>query len=152
MSYPSTWTVLNDAATGVSAEGIAYTADWRSPFYNLGDADWFGLWYDVSAASGTTPTLDITVEMSPDSGTTGTVQDIGYPAAANSQTGAAMTQVTAAGEGFKYWRYVLPTRGVSGGGTRGLWGVRFFFDTGGTSPSFTIATVRMMYVARGNAG
>lgn len=150
MSYPSTWTVISDAATNVSAEGVAKTADWRSPFYNLGDADWFGLWYDCSASSGTTETLDITVEMSPDINAA-TVQDIGYPAAANSQTGAAMTQVTAAGEGFEYWRYVLPSSGVAGGST-GAWGIRFFFDLGGTSPSFTLATVRCCFVARGNAG
>ena len=151
MSYPSGWTVLNDAATGVSAEGVAKTADWRSPFYNFGDSDWFGLWFDASAVSGTSPTLDVTVEMSPDTGAS-TVQDVGYPAAANSQSTATITQITAAGESFEYWRYVLPTRGVSGGGTRGLWGVRFFFNLGGTSPSFTLATVRAMYVARGNAG
>ena len=151
MSYPSTWTVINDAATGNSAEGIAYTASWRSPFYNLGDADWFGLWIDVSATSGTTEVLDIDVEMSPDTGA-GTVQDITYPAAANSQTGAVLAQINGAAEAFKYWRYVLPTRGTSGAGLRGRWGIRFFFEIGGTSPSFTIATVRMMYVARGSTG
>lgn len=131
----------------VSAEGVAKTVDWRSIFYSgadLEDAGWFGLWYDCSASSGTTETLDITVEMSPDIGTTGTVQDIGYPADANSQTGAAMAQITAAGEGFEYWRNVLPSEGPQTG-PGGEWGIRFFFDLGGTSPSFTLATVRLLW-------
>jgi hypothetical protein len=69
---------------------------------------------NVSAASGTTPTLDLTVEWSPDGGTTWYKAD----------TPDAFTQITAA-------KQVVKSFTLKGTSYRVVWTI------GGTTPSFT---------------
>lgn len=72
------------------------------------------LYIDVTSASGTTPTLDLTVEWSPDGGTTWHT----------AQAPDAFTQITAAGKVVK----VFAVKGPS---------ARIVYTIGGTTPSFT---------------
>jgi hypothetical protein len=79
----------------------------------------FAFLLDVTAASGTTPTLDVTIQHSIDGGT-------------NWHTLVAMTQATAAGEQIKVESEVESgTAEVYGDCFRAIWTI------GGTTPSFT---------------
>jgi len=145
-AYPSTQVAVIDVANSVSAEGVSKSADWYSTWISAGDADWIGIVVSCSVAGGTSPTLDITLEYTDDSGA-GTVSVHSYPAAANSQTGAALAQITATGNaGVEYWRNIVPTGGA------GAAKVRFKFDLGGTSPAFTLDVCKYILVARGTVG
>jgi hypothetical protein len=113
---------------------VAKTATFDTDWVDVGNTEWFGLYIETESSSGTSPTLDIDVEGTIDGGTT-VLQD--YPAAENSQTGAAMTQITGDTVAFKAWRNFFPV-GASGG-LNGR--VRFEVTIGGTSPSFTCTMV-----------
>lgn len=122
-------------------EGVAKAATFQTDTYSLGDADEFHLAISVSAASGTTETLDITPEITYDNGTNWH----SYPADINSQTAAAMAQITAAGNATpERWANIVPT--APAGATAA--GVRFVFTIGGTNPSFTCDVAKLVYIQR----
>lgn len=109
--------------------GTDIDADDNSEWIKPKDFEEFGLILDIGTESGTSPTLDIKVQMSLDGGTTALDT---YPATANSETQATLTQITAAIETSKFWENRLA---LSGEGTIDP-RIRFVFDTGGTSPVF----------------
>lgn len=78
----------------------------------------------TTAASGTTPTLDVTVEWSPDGGTSWAVAD----------TSDAFTQITGTANGVRAKRFT-----VKGTQYRTRWTI------GGTTPSFTFSVVETTF-------
>jgi hypothetical protein len=138
---PSTAVEIVDTATASGIEGVAKTADFYSSTYKLGDADYFGVVLSASASSGTSETCDVKIECTYDNGTNWH----SYPADENSQTAAALAQITAAGNATpEFWKNWIPTAPDGSGSC----GIRIFFDLGGTSPSFTFDTAKLVYVQR----
>lgn len=83
-----------------------------------------GLFIDVDSATGTTPTLDVTLEISFDKGTTW----VALPAAENSETGAAHAQVTTSATKVFEWYNMC--------GDPEFTRVRAVFTIGGSSPGY----------------
>lgn len=84
---------------------------------NLGTAEWLVLGVDVSASSGTTPTLDVTVQWSLDGGTTWATTD-GTP--------DAFAQITTTTSKIKRFAALAGT-------------YRVVWTIAGTTPSFTFS-------------
>jgi hypothetical protein len=120
----------NDAGTLVSA--AALTADDYSETLSLGGLDSFGIMIDQGAVTGTSPTLDVSPQISYDSGTTWVTQ---MPAEFGSTTAAALAQQSTTGDDrVGVWKNPFPADSDVK--------LRFFFNTGGTSPSFTFTKVK----------
>jgi hypothetical protein len=132
--------ILNDS-NGVALNGLAKTATFDTAWYNLGACDFFGILVKATV-TGTSPTLDIDVEMTPDSSASSVVVH-NYPAAVNSQTQAAIAQITATSTPSpEFWPNFIPLRGS--GATPA---VRFECTIGGTNPSFTL-TMNLIRIYR----
>ncbi len=102
-------------------------------------ANRIGLYVDVDSSTGTTPTLDITFEVSFDKGTTW----VNMPNGANSQTQAAMAQIgDTIGTSFEWYEFA---------GDPEFTRVRAYFDYGGTTPSYDFGACYWIldYVAKG---
>jgi len=92
-------------------------------------------WFDVGTASGTSPTLDPTLEFSPDGGTTW----CSYPAAVNSQTAQGITQITDSNDEQAHMEYYEHL--VNGPNVR----YRLVMTLGGSStPTFADLEVRVI--------
>jgi len=106
----------------------------NSETLNLNGFRRIAVWIDSGEATGTSPTLDVTLEFSPDAGTTW----VAYPATPNSQTGAAMTQVTTSNDDaahVEFYEYL-----INGPNVR----YRFVMTLGGTSPVFPSFEARVI--------
>jgi hypothetical protein len=122
----------NDA--GVLVTVAALTATDYSETLGLGGLSSFGIMVDCGTVSGTTsPTLDITPQISYDSGTTWVTQ---MPAEFGSTTAAACAQMTATGhDRIGCWDNPFPADSDLK--------LRFAFTITGTgSPSFTLTKVK----------
>lgn len=122
------------ASTSAVLDQDTRTATFQSQAYNLSDSEWFGLYLKLENISGTSPTLDVNVQFSPDGGTTWSSI---YPDGENSETNAALAQVTGSSdvEVMRYWRNIVPLQ-ATGSGLNPQ--IRFNFTFGGTSPSYDI--------------
>lgn len=109
MAYGDAVVFVASSARTVTANGTAQSAE-KATFLNL--------LVDVTASSGTTPTLDLTVEWSMDGTNFGAAQ------AADS-----FTQFTATGRAFKQFSIKAPF-------------YRLVWTIGGTTPSFTFSAAR----------
>ena len=126
--------LLKDSSA-VDLSALAKTATFNSEDLNLQGYATFCLILDIGTVSGTSPTLDPKVQMSLDNGTT--YLDT-FPDGLNSETQAAMAQITASKETVECWRNTFPTiAGFATVGTAVTPRVRFVFTIGGTTPSFT---------------
>ena len=144
--YGNTFNYLADSA-GTTLNGVAKTASFDSEWIDIGAADIFGF-IVVATVTGTSPTLDIDVEATPDGGTT--VYD--YPAFLNVEAGdsaesgiasagiADFAQITATGNTAKFFPAFLPD-GASGGLNPQ---VRLECTIGGTNPSFTLTIFKVL--------
>ena len=120
----------NDA--GALFTAAALTADDYSETLGLGGLSSFGIMIDQGAVTGTSPTLDISPQISYDSGTTWVTE---MPAEFGSTTAAALAQMTTTGhDRIGVWANPFPADSDVK--------LRFLFDTGGTSPSFTFTAVK----------
>lgn len=136
---------LDDSA-GVLVTAAAQTADFTSEIIKVSGCDRFGFWFVITPVSGTTPTLDITVETSFDNGT---VWIPFYPNDLNSQTAASFTQITAANTGVsKYFDRYVPREkpGRNPDADNPIPVVRLNFDLGGTTPSFTFTLAKLVLI------
>lgn len=123
-----TWRIQVKDSDGAAVETQTKTATFNTQAVNPKGATRIGLYVDVGAKSGTTPTLDVTFQMSVDQGS----EWVAMPAAANSQTQAAMTQVTTDGIAYEFYECAIP---------EAYGRVRAVFTIGGTSPTFTFGDV-----------
>lgn len=126
----------NDAGAKFSA--AALTATDNSESLRVYGLDTVGLAIDLPTVSGTSPTLDIKVEISFDGGTNWAE----FPDDVNSETQATFTQITAAGDVSKYWTIPFATEKDDDAGKYPL--VRFVFTVGGTNPSFTFTRIQIL--------
>jgi len=137
-NYPTNGFDVKDS-NGQVFEGQTLTASAQSEWMSFDDAEWFGVAVLCGTVSGTSPTLDITVQCRFD----GESDTFNYPSGDNVQTGAALAQMTTtADKGMEYWRHVLPSAGKKGQ-------IRFALTVGGTSPSFEISRFTAWKVERG---
>lgn len=115
--------ILKDSS-GNELNVLEKTATFQSETIALGEFEEIGLMHvwDETSGSGT---FDVTPEVSADGGTTWW----SMPAAINSQTAAAMTQITADGNDIKYWTNPLPNNTAAR--------VRFVY-TAASSPTYNI--------------
>jgi len=121
--------ILKDSA-GVALDSVAKTATFSSETLKPGDASHIGLFLDVNTVSGTSPTLNVKAQISFDGGTTWLDS---YPAALNSPTQWAFTQITAAietAEIVQNWAAPQASSSINPV-------VKFVFTIAGTNPSFT---------------
>lgn len=122
----------NDA--GVLVTAAALTATDYSETLGLGGLDSFGIMVDCGTVSGTTaPTLNITPQISYDSGTTWVTQ---MPAEFGSTTAAACAEMTATGnDRVGCWANPFPSDSRIK--------LRFALTVGGSgSPSFTLTKAK----------
>jgi hypothetical protein len=103
---------------------VSQTATFQSETLNLGEFEEFGTILDWIETSGT-GTYTVTVEISPDGGTTWW----SMPEGLNSETAAGMTAVSATGKAAEFWKNPLPNNTNAR--------VRFVF-TAASSPTYTI--------------
>lgn len=106
----------------VAFPSAARTATATSAIFDIGDVDNLQAYLKVTAASGTSPTLDVLVEDSPDGGTTW------FTAITFTQATTTSSQVVA----------IAATRKISKT-------VRVTATIGGTTPSFTFASFLYFY-------
>jgi hypothetical protein len=117
---------------GTELNGYSMTASFESEDLDIGEFDEFGLTVLAADESGTSPTIDVSIEWSPDNGTTNMAN---YPAALNSQTQAAMTQITTDGNACKFWPVFSVVKKNGALATK----IVVQFTLGGTStPSYTL--------------
>lgn len=124
MAYSSFTRVLDDS-NNIALTGAVKGATFQSAGYKMAEFDQIGIVMDIATATGTSPTLDVKVQMSKD----GTTWLDTYPAAENTETQAALAQITAAKETAEFWPCWL----AAGSNDQ----LRFVFTIGGTGPSFT---------------
>jgi hypothetical protein len=131
------------SSTGVvlDGDGTAFTADFETQAYNP-SGDWLGLWWSNVNTGGSSATLDVTLECSPDGGTTW----VAYPADKNSQTGAAMAQVTSLDDSTK--NAGAPEFYIQPFPHGGQWTWRAKFNYGGTIGSNVVTA---QFFTRGTA-
>jgi len=142
-------------STGVLVNAAAQTSDFLSEPIDLSGCDRFGIVLDVASFGGTSPTCDITVEMTLDGGSTWLTTD---PSDLNSGTQAGLTQITGAIETSEFWDRYLPR--LKPGRNPGNYGssaspvplVRFKFDLGGTSPSLVVTNAYTILLDYDNRG
>lgn len=126
--------VLDDSDSA-ALTAVAKTATFNSETLNLQGYATFCLVLDIGTVSGSSPTMDPKVQLTLDGGTTWLDT---YPVTLNSETQAAMTQLTGTGETTECWRNVFPVvAGFSTAASSVTPRVRFVFTFGGSSPSFT---------------
>lgn len=127
---------------GTQLSAVAKTATFNSETIHTGSYDYVGILLITTSAGGSSPTLDVTVQISEDDGTTW--RDT-YPRADNTEVQAALGQITgntATSEFWPNWFYGAATRiGEDTFTPR----IRFVFTIGGTTPTFTI---KAFFVAR----
>ena len=114
--------------SGADINSTVHTADFDTDWKGCAGAQRVCIWVNVVAASGTSPTLDIDLEATPDNGTT----VCEFPQAANSQTVADLAQLTTTGNTACKW-FELPPSGPDS-----QMKFRLECDLGGTTPSFTL--------------
>lgn len=128
----------NDAGAKFSAAALTDTDNSES--ISLNGLDVIGLAIDLPTVGGTSPTLDIKVEVSFD----GTAW-VEFPEDVNSETQAAFAQITAAGDVSKYWTNPFATiRNQDLVADQTYPVVRFVFTTTGTSESFTFTRIQII--------
>ena len=130
---------LLDTAS-VAFNGQTVTADEYSESIDIKSYLYVGLALDLGTVGGTSPTLDVKGEISFDGGTSW----YNCPQDANTTTQIALSQFTATGEEFKY--FAIPSVQGTADGAK----FRFFFDVGGTSPSFEITEAKLVMFAGTN--
>lgn len=134
MAYGSVNRVLTADDGTTQWDGSAtVAADDYSETLNLNSFRRVGLWCDYGTFSGTSPTMDISLEISADAGTTWSQ----YPGAINTghTTDATFTQITGSDSTqFKFWEL------ANGPNVR----YRVFIDVGGTSPSMADFELRLL--------
>jgi hypothetical protein len=147
----------------ILASAATVTATGNSTAFTLPLADTYAIWLNITAASGTTPTLDVVLQTSPDGGTTWLNLPIRFAqltttgqslvrfqptmglgeiatSAAVAGTGGALAQNTPF-IGFEY-------QGSLGAAAQTAT-MRFGFTATGTTPSFTYTAYCIM-AGRGN--
>lgn len=121
---PGNRVAVRDANGTLLVNKAAAGTDFYTEAIALNGAQKLGLFVDVDSSTGTSPTLDISFEISFDKGTTW----VEMPQSANSQTQAAMAQIgTTVGESFEWYEVI---------GDPEYTRVRALFDFGGTSPVY----------------
>ena len=119
--------LITDAAGGV-LDGLTRSATFNSIYYKLQGAEWFGIFVETTNKGGTTPTLTVTVEWTPDSSITTPIRTE-YPGAANVDgiaTQAGLPVISDANEtNMEYWGNVVPLSNSAA--------VRFIFTIGGSA-------------------
>ena len=123
--------VLDDS-DGAALTAATKTATFESQTVNGGNADQLCLILDIGTVSGSTPTLNVKLQVTLDNGTTWLDT---YPGASNAETQAAFTEITASKETMECYPNWLPSVGsFSASGI--IPRMRFVFTIGGASPSF----------------
>ncbi len=141
------WRYIEDGAVaGVEVNAVAKTATWNSEWFSPKDFDLIGLLL-ILTVTGTSPTLDVKLQMSEDGGTT--ARDV-WPDAVNTESTSAnttdqalMAQKTATGVAIKFFPNWLT---ISGAGSLDP-KARFVFTIGGTNPSFTTSAILILKYA-----
>jgi hypothetical protein len=126
-------------SSGNELNDLNKTATFQSESLDIAEFENFGIVYSVTEEAGA-GTFDVTVELSPDGGTTW----VPYPGIANSETQAALAQWTADASGAEFWTIFVPKQGS--GTLKPLF--RFVF-TAASSPDYNItAFIAAKNVAR----
>ncbi len=135
MAHGATYTnrALKDSSD-VSLSVVAKTATFNTEDVRVGDWDYIGIGVKTESSSGTSPTLDVKMQVSWNGGTS--YWDA-YPDDANSETQAALAQITGNAEKIRVWPCWIRSIRDEESKTPV---VRFVFTIGGTSPSFTITS------------
>jgi hypothetical protein len=124
---------LKDSSGNVLS-GVAKAATFNSEALDPNGFDLIGLVVDINTVTGTSPTLDIKMQMSIDGGTTWLDT---YPQGVDTETQWTLAQIQTAKETSAFIRNWFPVSGSSGVDPR----VRFVFTIGGTNPSFTLTNI-----------
>ena len=124
--------------SGVNAAGQTLTATDNTGTIKPKGANRVGLAIAIGSVTGTSPTLDITLQVSYDNGTTWW----SLPASANSQTGAAFAQITATGNHVEWYEICSDPEFTQ---------IRAVLTVGGTTPVFPISSAYWItdFVAKG---
>ena len=151
----STFRYLKDSG-GTQLNAVAKTATFSSETLDLGWYDYMGLIIETTSSGGTSPTLNIKVQISEDGGTNWF--DV-YPTDSDKESTSADTTNQAViseftGDAAKMKVWPVWAHGGDGGSVLGSDTplkprVKFVFTVTGTSPTFTIAAI---LVARKYAG
>ena len=126
---PSKRIVVRDTASSDLAGQVVTTSE-ATLGVKIGAYKEFGFWVDISAISGTSPTLDIQFQWSEDStnGVDGTWADL-VENVEGSNTQAALAQITTVTGAYgKFFVHPASNKG---------W-IRAYFKTGGVAPSYTV--------------
>lgn len=115
--------IMNDSA-GASLNAVSKSATFNTAWYSPGGSDVLCAY--VTIASASSANFALTVEVSPDGGTT----NYSLPATLNSETSAAMAAFTANGNFHECWEISYPV----GSGPR----YRFVVTRTGGSATFTV--------------
>lgn len=145
----------------VSASTVTATAN--SAAFALPLADSYALFLNVTAASGTTPTLDVVLQTSPDGGTTWlnlplrsqqfTTTGQGYirfqPTLGLGESATAGTVAATGGALAQNTPFIGAVNTTVLGASQQIPTVRFLLTISGTTPSFTY-TAYCIFASRGN--
>lgn len=149
--------------TKVLVNAATVTVTGNSPSFTLPMADSYAIFLNVTAASGTTPTLDVVLQTSPDGGTTWLNLPLRF------------AQFTAVAQGYLRFQPTLGLGEAASGGTVAATGgvlalntpfiggqnttalntaqsiptMRFLYTVSGTTPSLTLSAFAIM-AGRGN--
>lgn len=125
-----------------------YTADVNSAAYELRFADTISLSLKSDAGGGTTPTLDVAMQWTPDGGTTWLWAPIRFAQITTSASQQMITFKPSLTDEAAWHNAVAGTGGALAKNFACSRKVRFVFDVGGTSPSFANVIVRAIYQNR----
>lgn len=122
--------------SGVNLDGVSKTATFNTDKIHPGAYDYIGILLLIGTVTGTSPTLDVTVQISEDDGANW--RDT-YPEDVNSETQALLAQITAAKETSKFWPNWFVGAAFTTINKTFTFRVRFVFTIGGTdTPTFPI--------------
>lgn len=137
VKYPSKGSQIK-GTDGLPIASQTLTATEQSGWMAFDDVEWVGLAVDCGTVSGTSPTLDVRLQLRFNEGS----EIYGMPAAQNSSTTAVLTQMTTTGDNdCRYFRAPFPSAGRNAQ-------FRVNFAIGGTSPSFEIDGAEVFLVER----
>jgi hypothetical protein len=126
--------VVEPLVSGAALKGAAKTATFTTDGFSFNQNGSRISLFCATTTTGTSPTLDITPEVSFDAGTSYVSMQNTF----DSTTAAALTQITASGQDYEWWY-----NGIPFGDDTSTYKMRLVCTIGGTNPSVTFDQIKV---------